>query len=165
MKISYKTILTFLFLVLISGEIYSQPYINISSTDAAGNSIELDSLLQKGPVFISFWATWCKPAKDQLTFMQTIYTKYKEQGFSFLAVCQDNSKSLPAVTSYINSNNFTFPVILDSEKVIFNSYNLSEVPTSLLINSRKEIVFANSGYTQSDDSKIEEEIGKILTMR
>ncbi|CAN5567964.1 thiol-disulfide oxidoreductase ResA [soil metagenome] len=161
-----KIILLLSLFIINSEYAFSQPaYSNFTTTDLKGNPVMLDSLLNRGPVFISFWATWCKPSKDQMKFMQSVYTKYKEQGFTYLAIAQDNHRSISLIEPFVTSNKFTFPVILDSEKAIFYSYNSEEVPASFLINSRKEVVFSSTGYTENDDKKIEDEIDKILLRR
>ena len=154
-----KTIIVILLLIIFFPVIsYSQYYNEIEKEDINGNQIVLSELLKKGPVMISFWATWCSPCKEEMKKMQPIYEKYKDQGFTYLAISQDNQKSISKVKSFINANKYTFPVLLDLDKHIFEDYTGVGIPYSLIIDKNKNIVAKHLGYITGDEVKIEKEI-------
>lgn len=158
----------FLFLILIfitCTSVRSQTYSNFSASDLYGNNVTLDSLLDRCPVFISFWATWCEPGLKQMKFMQSMYDKYKEQGFTYIAVNEDNPRSSSKVEPYIRSRYYDFPVVIDTGSAIYNSYSVLEMPSSFFINSRREIVYTSTGFIEADEKKTENEIQKILVRR
>lgn len=140
----------------------SQSYNDFTLSDLDNNDVTLSKLLEKGPVMISFWATWCAPCKEEMKKLQPIYEKYKDQGFTYLAVNQDNQKSIAKVKSYINANNYTFPVVLDLDKHIFEAYSGLGMPYSLIIDKNKKITAKHLGYVTGDEEKIEEEIKDAL---
>jgi len=141
---------------------FSQSYNDFTLTDLENNDITLSKLLEKGPVMISFWATWCAPCKEEMKKMQPIYEKYKDQGFTYLAVNQDNQKSISKVKSFINANGYTFPVVLDLDKKIFEAYSGVGMPYSLLVTPNKIIFAKHLGYVTGDEEKIEKEIKEAL---
>src|SRR3954454_8278395 len=50
-----------------------------------GKTIDLSQF--KGQVvMINFWASWCKPCRDEMPLLEDIYKKYKPMGFTMLAV-------------------------------------------------------------------------------
>lgn len=153
-----KLSIAFLLLVFFVTGANAQSYNDFTLPDLDGNDINLDKLVAKGPVFLSFWATWCAPCKDEMKKLQPIYEKYKDQGFTYLAVNQDNQKSVAKVKSFISANGYTFPVVLDLEKAVFEAYGGIGMPYSLLINNKKEIVAKHLGYVSGDEMKIEQEI-------
>ena len=135
----------------------------LTKQDLEGNEITLSKLLEKGPVMISFWATWCAPCKEEMKKMQPIYEKYKDQGFTYLAINQDNQKSISKVKSFINANKYTFPVVLDLDKKIFEDYLGVGLPYSLIIDKNKKVIAKHLGYITGDEVKIEKEIKDALS--
>lgn len=158
-----KLTVVFLFCLLIPLKSFGQYYSDFSKSDLDENDVKLSKLLEKGPVMISFWATWCSPCKEEMKKMQPIYEKYKDQGFTYLAVNQDNQKSISKVKSFINANNYTFPVVLDLDKHIFEDYSGIGLPYSLLIDKNKKIVAKHLGFITGDEVKIEQEIKDALS--
>lgn len=141
---------------------FSQTYNDFTLTDLESNDVSLSDLLKKGPVMISFWATWCTPCKEEMKKLQPIYEKYKGEGFTYLAINQDNQKSVSKVKSYINANGYTFPVVFDPDKKVFEAYLGAGIPYSLLISPQKKIFAKHLGYVTGDEHKIEEEIQEVL---
>lgn len=151
-----------LMVFILSNNARSQSFSDFTLQDLDGNDVSLSKLLEKGPVFLSFWATWCSPCKDEMKEMQKIYEKYKDQGFTYLAVNTDSQKSLSKVKSFISSKGYTFPVVLDTDEKIFEAYQGEGLPYALLINTEKEIVAKHLGYLPGDEEKIEKEIISVL---
>ena len=57
---------------------------NFELEDMEGDIYELNDFLGKGPVLLSFWATWCKPCIEELKAYNKIYQEYKEKGFTII---------------------------------------------------------------------------------
>jgi peroxiredoxin len=158
-----KVFFFILFLLFISLKSYSQIYNDFTLQDLEGNDVKLSKLLEKGPVMISFWATWCSPCKEEMKKLFPVYEKYKDRGFTYLAINQDNQKSVSKVKSYINANGYSFPVVLDPDKSVFESYSGVGIPYSLLISKDKKIISKHLGYVTGDEIKIESEIKNALS--
>ena len=158
-----KVFFFILFLLFISLKSYSQNYNDFTLQDLEGNDLKLSKLLEKGPVMISFWATWCSPCKEEMKKLFPVYEKYKDRGFTYLAINQDNQKSVSKVKSYINANGYSFPVVLDPDKSVFESYSGVGIPYSLLISKDKKIISKHLGYVTGDEIKIESEIKNALS--
>lgn len=158
-----KLILLSLIVLFLPVKSFSQYYNDFSKQDLDGNQITLSKLLEKGPVMISFWATWCAPCKEEMKKMQPLYEKYKSQGFTYVAINQDNQKSISKVKAFISSNEYTFPVVLDIDKKIFQDYLGVGLPYSLIIDKNKKITAKHLGYITGDEVTIEKEIKDALS--
>src|SRR6266498_59027 len=102
--------------------------------DVNGNNVKLSSLLEKGPVMMSFWALWCVPCKEEMKVFNEIYKTYKDSGFTYVAVNQDSPKSSAKVKSYIESKSYNFLVLMDSDLHVFESFGGQNLPLSILLN-------------------------------
>jgi peroxiredoxin len=158
-----KVFFFILFFLFVSLKSYSQTYSDFTLQDLEGNDVKLSKLLEKGPVMISFWATWCSPCKEEMKKLFPVYEKYKDRGFTYLAVNQDNQKSVSKVKSYINANGYSFPVVLDPDKSVLESYSGVGIPYSLLISKDRKIISKHLGYVTGDEIKIESEIKNALS--
>lgn len=160
-------IILFFLLTLALNVSFSQTFSDFTLPDLDNNDVTLSTLIGKGPVMLSFWATWCSPCKEELKKMQTIYEKYKEYGFEYLAINTDNQKSIAKVKSYITSQGYTFKVLLDFEKRVIEAYGgkEDEIPYSVLIGKDKTILNTHLGFKSGDEVKIEEEIKAALGIK
>ena len=160
-----KKIIIFVVLIFVQSTIlFSQSYIDFETEDINGNEIKLSSYVDKGPVMIGFWRSWCPSCKEEQKNMQILFEKYKDKGFSYIGVNIDNQKSVSKVKSYVSAMEFTFPVILDTDKKIFEMYGGSEdaVPYYLMIGKDKKIFSTHLGYKTGDEKMIEEEVNEAL---
>ncbi|MGB9695834.1 MAG: peroxiredoxin family protein [Ignavibacteria bacterium] len=159
-----KTFLILSFVLFTTSFLKAQVFSDFTLPDVDGNDVTLSSLLEQGPVMVSFWASWCTPCKEEMRRMNDVYIKYKDKGFTYVAVNVDNQKSVAKVKSYVTSQNFLFPVLLDTEKKVFEAYNgKDELPYSLIIDGNKNIKFVHIGFKTGDEAKIAQEIESLLT--
>ncbi|MFA5405250.1 MAG: TlpA disulfide reductase family protein [Ignavibacteria bacterium] len=161
-----KVIILFVFTLFLTGFLKSQTYSDFTLLDLEGNEVTLSKLLDKGPVLIAFWATWCSPCKEEMKRVNEIYEKYKDKDFVYLAINQDNQKSVSKAVSYINAMSYTFPVVFDTDKRVFEAYSgKDEIPYSLLIGKNKEILSIHTGFKTGDEEKIEDEVKTALEQK
>ncbi len=127
-----------------------------------GDSIQLRTLLQKGPVLLDFWATWCKPCLKSLPRLDDLYREYREQGFSVLAVNVDGPRSLAKVNPMIHSLDLSVPVVLDTDRKVVRLYQISGFPTSILLNSQGKKITTVRGYHPGDTRVIRKHVQSLL---
>jgi peroxiredoxin len=82
-------------------------------------------------VVVNFWATWCPPCKAEMPGINAFYERHQAEGLVVLAVNAKESESL--VRPFIESNQFTFPVLLDPAGAIVNQYQVRSFPTTVII--------------------------------
>lgn len=124
--------------------------------------VELEKLYGIGPIYISFWATWCKPCVEELLIMQKLYERHKDKGFLLLAINEDKAKGLSKVKSYVKGKKFTFPVLFDPDGDVSRKYRVFALPYSVLLDSQGEIVHTGYGFKPGDEFAIEEKIIDLL---
>jgi peroxiredoxin len=127
-----------------------------------GDIVELNEYIGEGPILISFWATWCKPCKEELPHVQELLEKYEEKGLTVFAISTDSEKSVAKVKPYIKSHNYTFEVLLDTNSEVARSYYVRSVPFTLIIDQAGKVVYQQLGYRKGDEIKVEEVISKLI---
>jgi len=84
-------------------------------------------------VFLNFWATWCKPCKEEMPSMQVLWENLKNQDFMLLAVSMDRVTTTKDIPSFVESLKLSFPILTDSWGQTDKRYKLMGVPESYII--------------------------------
>jgi peroxiredoxin len=115
-----------------------------------------DSLINyKGKiVVISFWATWCPPCRLELPRIQKeIWEKYKgKPNFALLAF--DRGEGWDKTLPFKEKNNYTFPMIPDADKKIYNLYATQYIPRTVVVDESGKIIYQSIGYDEKDFNEL-----------
>jgi len=119
------------------------PAPDIALKDLQGQEVRLSDLHGK-IVLLNFWATWCKPCKEEMPAMQASYEKLRDQGFVVLAV--NELEDVEKVAEHIRTHRHTFLVVMDHDNRVANQYGVVGLPASFLIDRQgivREHIFGN----------------------
>jgi len=95
-----------------------------------GQSISLSGFRGE-PVLVNFWASWCSPCIYEMPFIQEVFEEWSGQGLVVLAINQ--GESLSTAKDFMQSNNYSFPVLLDISQDVALEYNVWGIPTTFFI--------------------------------
>lgn len=104
---------------------------NFLVVDMDGKEHRLSDYKGQG-VFLNFWGTWCKPCAKEMPAMDNQYNVYAQQGVQTLAI--NIGESDLKVNSFANRYELSFPIAIDRNKSVMESYNIDPLPTTFLIN-------------------------------
>src|SRR5438445_9559905 len=86
---------------------------NFNLPDLQGKTQRLTDYRGK-VVFLNFWATWCKPCKEEMPSMQVLWDNLKNQDFMMLGVSMDRVTTTKAIPSFVENVKLAFPILADS---------------------------------------------------
>lgn len=95
-----------------------------------GEKISLKELKGK-KVVINFWATWCAPCVEELPYFQNITTTWQGADLAILAINLEESQS--TVNAFLENEQFTFTVLLDSLGAVGKKYEVGSIPKTFFI--------------------------------
>ncbi len=125
-----------------------------------GSPLRLSDL--KGTVvFLNFWATWCPPCKEEMPSMERLYRRYKDKGFTILALSIDSGGPAP-VAAFAKKLGLTFPIGLDPKTTVANQYSVRGLPATFLIDRRGTIVAVAIGPRDWDGKAAHAAIESLL---
>lgn len=119
--------------------------------DLEGNEVSLSSL-RGSPILLNFWATWCPPCRLEMPFIQEVYQEWTDKGLVILAI--DMGESAATVRDFMQNNNYTIPVLLDTRRVVSQKYNVTAIPTTFFIDRNGVIQDKLIGPFPSKDSMV-----------
>ena len=107
-------------------------------------------------VFLNFWATWCKPCREEMPSMEMLYKNFEGDGFVVLAVSIDRVTTKKDIPPFVKSMNLTFPILVDSWGQTDKRYKLMGVPETYIIDQQgilREKVIGPRDWTVLDNLK------------
>jgi len=124
-----------------------------------GKDISLASF--KGQVvLLNFWATWCGPCREEMPQLNRLYEKYRASGFVLLGVNVDDDTSKAAEVA--KKLGLTFPVLLDTDKKVSKLYDLSTMPSTVIIDRDGKVRYVHRGYLAGYEDSYEKQIRELL---
>ena len=136
---------------------------NLSLEQLDGSSAKLSKFLEKGPVYITFWALWCEQCKLELRALKGFAKEHENDSLAIIAVNQDSPKSIAKVKAYVKSQGYPFSVALDPNSQLFQAFNGQNLPFSVLLDKSGKVVSTRTGYYPGDEKAIESEILKLVS--
>jgi len=93
------------------------------------------------PVVINFWQLSCPPCIEELPHFQAVHASGNEAAIVTIAI----RDSAAALGTFMASNGYSFPVLLDSTAGVAANYGLRFTPTTFLIDSKGRVVDVKVG--------------------
>lgn len=151
-----------LFLLICSTNLIAQNIPNVALENLEGESFStsnFEKIIDK-PIIVSFWATWCIPCLNELTFVNENFEDWKKKyQFDFYAISVDDDRTVKKVQTVANGKNWNFTILLDTNQDLKRQLNINSIPYLLVIKNGK-IIFKKNGFVKGDETKIEEIIAK-----
>ena len=111
-------------------------------------------------VMVNFWATWCGPCRQEMPQLNRLYEKYKSSGFVLLGVNVDDDVAKAAELAA--KLGVTFPVLLDTEKTVSKLYDVSTMPSTMIIDREGKVRYVHRGYLAGYEDNYEKQIRELL---
>jgi len=111
-------------------------------------------------VMVNFWATWCGPCRVEMPHLGRLYEKYRGSGFTVLAVNIDEDPRKAA--NLAGQLGMTFPVLLDTDKKVSRLYDLSTMPSTVLIDRDGRVRYVHRGYRDGYEDTYDKQIRELL---
>ena len=150
-----------LFTLNINAQNKSLPSVEVKTL--TGKKINIESIENDGnPIIINFWATWCKPCKQELNNIAEVYDDWQDEtGVKIIAISVDDSRTSSKVAPYVNSADWDYEIYLDPNKELARALGVSSMPHTLLLDENKYIVWQHRGYVPGDEDKLFDQVKKI----
>jgi peroxiredoxin len=100
----------------------------------SGRKVELKNFQGK-IVFLTFWATWCGPCKQELPSVEALHQRFRGKDLVVLTVAVDLEGAVP-VEKFVAKNGYTFYVLIDSKSRVLDLYRVEKIPMTFLIDKK-----------------------------
>jgi peroxiredoxin len=135
-----------------------------SAPNLAGDEIAFADHLGE-VVLVNVWATWCGPCRVEMPPIQESYDRFRDQGFTVLAVSIDTGPGYrEKVAEFVREFGLGFPVLLDPEGRIGRVLRTIGVPETFVLDREGRIVKRLIGATDWNSPANQALIEELLRM-
>jgi peroxiredoxin len=116
-------------------------------------------------IVVSFMASFCKPCKKELPFLQQLHSQYKEMGLRLIGVSIDKeAEGQKEISELLKKEKVSFPVVKDQYNFTARRYlgNQVPLPSVFVLDKSGKIVFVSRGYSEEISKKLVAAIQKEL---
>lgn len=117
-----------------------KPAPDVSFIDESGKNVTLSSFKGK-TVLMDFWASWCRPCRNENPNVVAAYKKYKDKGFMIVSISQDRDldrwKQAIIQDGLIWNSHFADQKINNAASIL---YKVSYIPKTYLIDKNGIII-------------------------
>ncbi len=126
----------------------------------SGKNIKLSE--QRGDVvMINFWASWCGPCLQEMPALEQLHQRYKDLGFTLLGV--NVEQNTDDAKDYLKNVNVTFPILFDITNEVSDTYEISGMPTTYLVDRDGNLRKLYVGYQPgTSEETYQQEIKALL---
>ena len=132
-----------------------RPFEKVRLTDLENKPIGLKQYEGK-IIFLNFWATWCKPCKEEMPSIERAQNILRDENILFLLV---SSESTEEITAFRVNHNYklNYARVENSEEL-----DIRALPTSFIFDAGGTLVFSEMGSRQWDEKNNIDMIRKII---
>ncbi|WP_169338320.1 redoxin domain-containing protein [Colwellia piezophila] len=134
---------------------------NYLGTDTNGDEVNIDELKGK-IVVVSFWVSWCKPCKNELSTLQNLQNKVGNDLLEVVAInYKESHRSYNKLKAQLAELNLT--LTHDKRGKIGKKYGVEKAPNLFIIGKTGKVLFIDSKYNKTPINAIIDVLKKELS--
>ena len=119
------------------------------------SSFTLSAYKDKKPVLLFFWTTWCPFCRQELKVINDKYQQIIKDGVELAVI--NVQESAAKVENFVQGDNFSFRILLDSDADVAQSFGLVGIPTYFLIDKQGIIRFEGNSFPEEEYKRLTSE--------
>lgn len=111
-------------------------------------------------VYVSFWASWCEPCREEMPLLASLWRRHRDEGFQVIAINVDEDPL--AAREFAREHGLEFPLARDADRAVSQLYRVAGYPSHYLVDRRGKVRFSALGFTEADALAVTREVETLL---
>ncbi|MCW8944520.1 MAG: TlpA family protein disulfide reductase [Sedimenticola sp.] len=103
-------------------------------------------------VVINFWSTWCAPCRKEMPSLERAWQQLQSDNVVVLGIAIQDEQAM--VVRFIEESRITFPILLDTEGTVAQSWPFSGIPATFVLDASGRIIYRALGLREWDSEAI-----------
>jgi ankyrin repeat protein/thiol-disulfide isomerase/thioredoxin len=112
-------------------------------------------------VLLDFWATWCGPCRMVIPHLETIHSKYKDQGLVVIGI--NDEKDHDRVKEFAKGQ-ISYLILLDASEQ-FKQYGIRGIPTLFYLDREGKIRYYELGFAPGRELDMEQKVKELIAAK
>lgn len=111
-------------------------------------------------VYLDFWASWCGPCKFSFPYMEYLANTFPSKDLVVIADNLDHSKA--SAQAFLKQINNQIPIIYDQKGVLATRFNVSDMPTAVLIDRDGKVRYIHKGFFKDKEDDYTSQVLELI---
>lgn len=111
-------------------------------------------------VVVDFWASWCKPCRQSIPWLNEMQAKYGARGLVVIGVNVDTER--PLARKFLAQTPARFQIVYDAEGKLPQQYGVQGMPASFIFDRTGHLVEKRLGFRIASRDEYEQLLVKTL---
>lgn len=125
----------------------------------------VNDLLGSKVTFVTFWASWCMPCREELPILESLYTQYKDKGLGIVGVNLDSPDKTDEIKSLVTQLKLSFPILLDQRNLYPKELLIQTLPTLLVLDPKGKIVECHVGISPDAQKELRTIVEEMINKK
>ena len=128
---------------------------------ASSADIPLDLSHHRGHVVVvDFWASWCKPCRQSIPWLNSLRARYGASGLTIIGVNVDAERR--DADKFLRDVPIDFEIVFDPQGNIAKQFKVQGMPSSFFIDRSGKLAETHLGFREAKKAEIEAAIKALL---
>ena len=114
---------------------------------------------------VNFWATWCKPCREEMPALQRLSDRHRDRGLAVLGLLFDPKSDDEGARRYLEEMGVRYPTVRTTMDTLRDWGGIGMFPTTFLINRDGKIVRRYVGVSRAQIEGMMEDVDAVLSGR
>ncbi len=111
-------------------------------------------------VIVDFWASWCKPCRQSIPWLNSMRERYSASGLTIIGVNVDAERG--DADRFLSKVPIDFEIVFDPDGALAKQFKVQVMPTSFIIDRSGKIVETHQGFRDAKKAEREAELKNLL---
>jgi thiol-disulfide isomerase/thioredoxin len=111
-------------------------------------------------VLLNFWASWCGPCRGEMPVLNQLAKQYAARGVTVLGVNVEPERK--AALEFLKGTPVNFPVSLYYEAKVSSAYQVTGMPTTVIIDRKGVVRYIHKSYTPGTENEYLDQIRALI---